>query len=96
MSLSRRRFLGRLAGTAISIPLASLLIHSTANAADKPHLDPESDQAKALSYTHQSPTGKKCRQCQLYKGRGNAQWGKCRIFSKNLVNADGWCASWSA
>jgi hypothetical protein len=66
-----------------------------ASAAEK--LDPEDPTAKALGYVHESPNAaKRCAECQLYKGSVTAKWGRCAIFSGKLVNARGWCQSWSA
>jgi len=36
----------------------------------------------------------KCSSCMFYTG-ADKKTGKCQIFPKNSVNADGWCNSWS-
>jgi hypothetical protein len=76
---------------------------------------PESDpQATALGYiehkTESSPEksdtngNSSCRNCQLYSGIPDEQWGPCAIFSYRtnpllnkpyVVSADGWCISWA-
>lgn len=76
---------------------------------------PENDrQAAALGYKedaalvdstkHKRVEGTTCRNCQLYSGSEEDDWGPCAIFSyrvdpitnKNyVVNAKGWCGSWA-
>ena len=95
MKQSRRQFLGKMGYSAVAIPLSGLLYSGTASSAEK--LDPEDNLAKALGYVHESPSSaKRCSNCQLFKGGSTAKWGKCSIFGSKLVNAKGWCSSWSA
>lgn len=92
---TRRMFLLRAAGAGAIVALTGLLTGRRV-AADShvPKLDPDSPQAKALDYTHQSPkAGQRCDNCQFYQG-GDAPWGGCQIFPGNLVSAEGWCKSW--
>ena len=97
MTTSRRLFLSALGSAVITIPVVSISRLGTASAADIPKLELEDPLAQALGYVHQAPNSSKtCAVCQLYKGSASAKWGKCAIFSGKLVNAKGWCASWSA
>ncbi|MEO5971597.1 MAG: high-potential iron-sulfur protein [Bdellovibrionia bacterium] len=36
----------------------------------------------------------RCKNCALYTP-ANGSWGKCQLLTSGLVNADGWCGSWS-
>jgi hypothetical protein len=76
---------------------------------------PENDrQAAALGYKEDATSvdntkykiveGATCRNCQLYSGSEEDEWGPCAIFSyrvdpivnKNYeVSAKGWCRSWA-
>lgn len=42
------------------------------------------------------PTAKNqfCDNCALYT-KQNEGWGKCQLLANGLVNAKGWCGSWS-
>lgn len=35
-----------------------------------------------------------CKNCALYTP-SNKGWGKCQMLTSGLVDANGWCASWS-
>ena len=97
MTKSRRHFLQNLATGALAIPLVSIGYPGLALAASRPKVDPQGADAQALGYVHAAPNpSKRCGECQLYKGSGNAEWGPCAIFPGKLVNARGWCSSWSA
>ena len=74
-------------------------------AQEMPHLDPESDQAKALNYTHdastvdpamftQSAENQHCANCALIQGE-EGEWRPCQIFPGKLVNENGWCSVWA-
>ncbi|MGR8979763.1 MAG: high-potential iron-sulfur protein [Gammaproteobacteria bacterium] len=76
---------------------------------------PENDrQAMALAYkedaasvdaaSYRIAAGANCRNCQLYSGSEEDNWGPCAIFSYRihptlnqnfLVSAKGWCRSWA-
>ena len=92
--LNRRQFLG--SGAALVALTPSLLIASrSAAAAEGPKVDPNDAQAKALSYTHESPKAENhCSNCQLYSGAADASWGPCAIFPGKQVAAGGWCSAW--
>ena len=97
MTHSRRSFLRALGTGVVIIPLSAVGIQAQVAAADTPKLDPNDATAQALGYTHAAPNpSKSCSSCQLYKGSGTSKWGRCVIFSGKLVNAKGWCGSWSA
>lgn len=102
--LKRRRLLRLgLMGLA-ALPAARLLAPVEARAADMPKLSLDNSQAKALSYHHDATRvdnaarqeDQICRNCQLYSGDPEAQWGQCGIFAGKVVNADGWCLSYAA
>lgn len=103
-SPSRRRALKLMLGGAVSIPLASLITHGTAVAADMPQLAEDDPMAVGLKYKHdasQAPRVDKagtpaaeqiCGNCQLSQGEG--EWLSCSIFPGKAVNAKGWCTAW--
>jgi len=47
--------------------------------------------------------GSKCSNCVYFQGdleatlefQGGTEWGKCNIFTNNMVNAKGWCSVWT-
>jgi len=93
-TITRRKLLGATATAVVSIPLLGLVSRS-AGAADAPRLDPNDAQAKALSYTEQSPKADSmCANCQLYSGAADADWGPCAIFPGKQVSHTGWCSAW--
>ena len=93
-TITRRKLLGATATAIVSIPLLNLASRSVA-AADAPRVDPNDAQAKALSYTHQSPKPENlCTNCQLYTGSADADWGPCAIFPGKQVAGAGWCSAW--
>ena len=97
MTQSRRSFLRKLSAQAIAIPLVTFGCQALVSAAETRRLDPDDSEAKALGYTHTAHNASKsCGACQLFKGAGTAQWGRCAVFPGKLVNANGWCYSWSA
>lgn len=66
-------------------------------------LSEDDPQAKSLSYVHdasdidgaQQPryrAGQICRNCALYQGAPDKEWGNCSIFPGRQVNAAGWCS----
>lgn len=94
----RRRFMRLTVAGAI----AGVLGTSTAASAAKPKLDPESDRARQLDYTHDAESsdnparkeGAHCANCTHFHGDADARWASCNIFPEHRVNADGWCTSW--
>lgn len=101
---SRRRFMQLAVSGALGASLAGLLRAPPVRGAEKPELDPESEQAQQLSYTHDADStdsparkeGANCGSCAHFHGDSDAQWASCNIFPEHLVNADGWCKSWFA
>lgn len=100
-SKARRRFLANMAAAGAMLPLLRVGI---AGAADKPHLNPTADNAKALHYTDDAKSakgdaaykaGSHCGDCMFYQG-GDAKWGGCALFPQNDVAHGGWCMSWTA
>lgn len=95
MDKQRRIFIQQL-GTGVAT-LSLTVLTTTASGSDRPKLDPEDSTAKALGYVHAAPNpSKRCGECQLFKGSGNAEWGPCSVFPGKLVNKRGWCSAWSA
>ena len=41
-----------------------------------------------------SKPGQNCTNCQLYTAQAGVAGGKCTLFPKGYVHANGWCASW--
>ena len=50
------------------------------------------DKAKFATYK----PGQKCENCRFFQGTAGQQYGPCQIFVGKSVNANGWCASYSA
>lgn len=96
MKHTRRLFLRALGTGAVAIPMSILVRQGAVIAGDRPKLDPEEEAAKALGYVLESSNAKRCSDCQLYRGGAGSKWGRCAIFGAKLVNANGWCYSWSA
>jgi len=92
--ISRRKMLG-LSAAALIVGPALALTGRSALAADMPQVDPQDAQARALGYVHQSPKPDSlCKNCQLYTGDPDADWGPCAIFPGKLVSTSGWCSAW--
>ena len=90
----RRKFIGASAAVMVSSPLVAL-VSRLATAAEAPPVDPDSAQAKALAYVHESTVaGAWCRNCQLYTGSPDASWGPCALFPGRQVATAGWCNAW--
>lgn len=96
----RRIFLrqGLLGLAALPLGAGLLARHSTAQAL--PPLDPDSEEARALSYVEnasdasQHPAysaGESCRNCLFFE----ADTQGCQIFPQYRVTPDGWCQSWA-
>jgi len=98
----RRRFIRLALMGAAAVPLAGMPGGRRAQAADLPKLDPASERAQQLSYTHDAgasdnparQAGQVCANCTHYRGGADSQWASCNIFPQHRVNADGWCASY--
>ncbi len=102
----RRRMLLGTAATLASVPLVNLLISARAEAGDLPHLTPDDPTAKALHYHNdasEAPRADKpgmpakeqfCHNCRFIKSQ-SGDWRPCQIFPGKLVNANGWCSSWT-
>lgn len=97
----RRRFLRMAAVGALAAPVTFPFARRAA-AGDKPKLDPDSEKARQLSYTHDAestdnPARKadaRCANCTHFHGDSGTAWASCNIFPEHLVNANGWCTSW--
>lgn len=99
-----RRGFGRICAGAAAA--AVLLGRGTASvAADLPHVDENSAQAKSLGYTSDASkvdkakyanfvAGSQCSGCQLFQG-GAAEWGPCPLFAGSAVSAKGWCSAFA-
>ena len=71
--------------------------------ADLPRLEESDPQAQALSYVNDAASvdataqpryepGQACRNCALFTGGEDDQWGPCSIFPGKAVNPAGWCS----
>lgn len=105
---ARRRFLKVMAIGAAAAPVAgSILLSSTATAADLPELDEADPTAMALGYKAdasqvdaskfpQHQAGQTCAGCRYYQAKGDAATGPCAIFPGKAVHAKGWCSAFAA
>lgn len=93
-NISRRKLLGATATAILSAPMLNLLARPVEASAATP-VDPDSAQAKALSYSHTSPkSDQNCANCQLFAAAAEAEWGPCAIFPGKQVASTGWCSAW--
>ncbi len=94
---TRRTLLG--AGLT-SIPIVSavgtsLLTSPAGKAMAADLVNPESAQAKALSYASVSTKkGQTCSGCTLFQGDSGAKSGNCPLFAGEMVEAGAWCSAW--
>lgn len=74
-----------------------------ASSAGMARLTEDDPQARSLSYVHDANDidsakqpryrpGQVCRNCALYQGAAEEEWGNCSIFPGRQVNAAGWCS----
>ncbi len=95
--LKRRNFNKLLGASVAAVPLAGLVGTLPSHAQDKPMLDPESAQAKALQYMAESnQEGKNCANCTLFQGDAGAEAGPCPLFAESSVSTKAWCSAWVA
>ncbi|MFP4131698.1 MAG: high-potential iron-sulfur protein [Thiohalospira sp.] len=96
---SRRKFLKAGVAVVAAAPVAALVGGGTAFAAER--LKEDDPQAKSMKYVHdasesdEAGEGETCKNCALYTGDRDADWGSCSIFGGKEVNIDGWCNSWA-
>lgn len=102
----RRRATGIILASA-ALSMVGLLRPDKARAADMPHVTPDDPTAKALHYTDDATTADRpdkmgvpgkdqhCGTCQFLQGTEGDQWRPCQLFPGKLVNANGWCMSWT-
>ena len=94
----RRALLRRLALGLATVPLASM---ATRGAQSPPLLEESDPAAKAEQYVGDAskakgaPPGALCSNCSIYSGADGAASGTCTLFPGKLVQAGGWCKSWS-
>lgn len=78
----------------------------TGDPADMEQLDPADPAAEALGYTHDASDvdaseqiryeeGQLCSNCTLFTSDSGEEWGPCSIFPGKLVNANGWCSTYT-
>jgi len=97
--LTRRSF-HRLGASFVLGVGASGLVARPLRAADEQPLVTEipANQAmvSALRYVNESTTaGQACAGCVLYQAGASGR-GKCGLFQQGVVDARGWCGSWTA
>lgn len=93
---ARRRFMRIVLSGAVVVPATRL------PGADTPRLDPGSERARRLNYTHEAestndPARKedaRCANCTHFHGNAGDEWSTCNIFPERRVNANGWCTAW--
>jgi len=90
--LKRRKLVTLLGASATVVPVSALVSSLPSHAADAP-VDPESAQAKALSYIAVSDTdGKECGGCALFAG-GDEKKGTCPLFPGSSIPAEALCSA---
>jgi hypothetical protein len=100
---TRRHFLRGGIGL-LGLPIVGLVDAGGAvHAAERPKLDPQSQQAQALAYVHEAAKasghdayqqGANCGNCIQWTG-GDKAWGGCNIFPGKRVARAGWCSVWT-
>jgi len=92
--IKRRKFVTFMGAGAAIVPLSALVTSLPSYAQDAPLVDPESAQAKGLSYAATSETaGKSCSNCALYAGKEGDEAGACPLFPGSSVGAGAWCSA---
>jgi len=95
--LSRRKFNKLLGSGMVALPLSGLVATLPSRADDKPMVDPEAANAKALQFMAESDKeGKSCANCTLYQGADGSESGECPLFGGSVVGAKSWCSAWVA
>jgi hypothetical protein len=97
-SWPRRRFLALLSAA----PILLLAYSNESRANENPRLDPSSERAQSLHYTHDAESAAhskrkpnaRCATCTHFHGSADDTWSTCNIFPNRKVNAAGWCTSW--
>jgi outer membrane biosynthesis protein TonB len=73
---------------------------------EMPRVDLNDPTAQALGYKHDAANvdaskypdrdpAHRCANCILYQGAPGDEWGGCSLFPGKLVNANGWCSSYT-
>ncbi|MEE4296076.1 MAG: high-potential iron-sulfur protein [Wenzhouxiangella sp.] len=71
-----------------------------------PPVDPNDAMAQSLGYKHDASEvdaarypnrdpSHNCANCILYQGAAGEEWGGCPLFPGKVVNAKGWCSSYT-
>lgn len=100
LNLQRRTLLRRLA-LGLSLAPGAAMLAQQARSADLPLLSESDPAAKAVQYVADASrakgavSGAQCLNCSIYSAADGATTGKCTIFPGKLVEAAGWCKSWS-
>jgi hypothetical protein len=92
----------------MAFPVGAIVLESTAQAQDLPHVTLDDPTAKALAYVHDAKTvdtsnpaaaryedGQNCANCVQLQGEAGAEWRPCALFPGKLVAAAGWCSVWT-
>lgn len=98
---ARRQFLKTAIVTAAAV-MAGATLRRGRSAGELPHLTAADPTARAMDYVEDATTSKNalykpgsvCANCQLYTG-GTTGYGDCQLFRGKLVNAKGWCTSYT-
>ncbi len=86
---------------AAGLSLAQLAHARSARAADLPLIGEQDPAAMKVHYVadasraKDAQPGANCANCSLYDGASGAAQGRCSLFPDKLVQAAGWCDSWS-
>jgi len=101
-----RRAVLRAAAAIATVPLLQALPSRPVAAANLPHLSENDPTAKALKYHNDAtkaprversgvaPANQFCHNCALIQAQ-SGDWRPCQIFPGKVVNANGWCTSWT-
>jgi hypothetical protein len=111
VSQSRRDAVKVMLGTAVAIPMINLIGFGTARAAAPANAVAADDPtAIALKYNQDSTKSGRidaarpgapadqqhCLTCMfMLADQGDAEWKGCSLFPGKLINANGWCSSWT-
>ncbi len=105
-SQGRRRVLKQGAlGLAWAAAVGAIARTAQAQGQEKPQkVDSGSQLAMALHYTTDATTAPAtlrmpnsfCHNCRFFQGQETTGYAPCQVFSGKLVDAKGWCSSWSA
>ncbi|HEX5418855.1 MAG TPA: high-potential iron-sulfur protein [Gammaproteobacteria bacterium] len=94
---------GIVGAAAVLTTAAGLRAHAQQGQEAAQKVLPTDPLAQALKYTEDATTAPSdlrkpdsfCHNCHFFMGKGQTGVGPCQVFQGKLVDAKGWCSSWT-